>query len=687
MCPNYGDPVDGLYYRPCASVRKCLNEVCFTICDENEILNTSESSNDNTNVVDPPQEPFIFNQDPGENSSQSPPHIDHHCCYGCGDLFGDIFCQRCTCESCGKGAHYGYNCPPKVPIISNPEPCYHQNVDEFPKTLPSFHPTPYSGDENSFTYDSNLNFVDDSPNPSPQPSTYSYEFCGNDAYYSHDCPPQVSFIYNPEPCYNQDFNFPQTPFNFQQQYLCCENYEGPRATFKCQPMNEDYYHEQNSCYDPNSFSFDQFQPLQYTVNHPIFNSQNELMGQMTSICDMIPICYDDDDDEESSIPLKDIIISGLPPCVAITPVLTTKEPVDSLIMVDKLLDTIPETESDELIKYSVENLVQTPNESEDLSDGECDLPLCDDSPKSHLTFSNPLFDINDDFTSSDDESFSREDVDQIGDEVLDSIDSISPGIDHFDAESDLLESLLNRDFSIDSSPKIDSLLDEFAGELTLLKSIPPGIDDDNLDPEGKIHLVERLLYDNSSPRPPGELNVENSIESFSPSPNPVEDSDSLMEEIDIFFGPDDSIPPGIESDDYDSEDDDNSTSLPEFESFRVDYPDLGDSTIDVVEDIPVDVPNILPTHPTLHMDFDFIPFNDLGSDHDVSSPSGDRNKIYDLGICIEVESTRFLTNLSPVIDTLLPFSSENEDKVFNHGVLASEEKSPPSSSHRGFKAF
>ncbi|GJU02509.1 hypothetical protein Tco_1112847 [Tanacetum coccineum] len=116
-------------------------------------------------------------------------------------------------------------------------------------------------------------------------------------------------------------------------------------------------------------------------------------------------------------------------------------------------------------------------------------------------------------------------------------------------------------------------------------------------------------------------------------------------------------------------------------------PDSGDSTIDVVEDIPVDVPNILPTHPTLHMDFDFITsHNDLGSDHDVSSPSGDRNKIYNPRICNEVESTRSLATLSPVINTLLPFSSENKDKVFNHGVLASKEKSLPSSSHRGFKA-
>ncbi|GKF33719.1 hypothetical protein Tco_0106919, partial [Tanacetum coccineum] len=113
----------------------------------------------------------------------------------------------------------------------------------------------------------------------------------------------------------------------------------------------------------------------------------------------------------------------------------------------------------------------------------------------------------------------------------------------------------------------------------------------------------------------------------------------------------------------------------------------GDSIIDVVEDIPVDVLNILPTHPTLHIDFDFIPsHNDLESDLDVSSPSRDRNKIYNPGICIEVESKRFLATLSPMIDSLLPFSSENKDKVFNHGVLALKEKSPPSLSHRGFKA-
>ncbi|GJU32744.1 hypothetical protein Tco_1176333, partial [Tanacetum coccineum] len=97
-----------------------------------------------------------------------------------------------------------------------------------------------------------------------------------------------------------------------------------------------------------------------------------------SQCQKIPIYYDDDDDEESSIPLRDIIISGLPPCVAITPVFLTEEPVDSLIMGDEHLSTIPKTESDEVIKSSVEDLVPIPNQFKDFSDSNDDSSLIDD---------------------------------------------------------------------------------------------------------------------------------------------------------------------------------------------------------------------------------------------------------------------------------------------------------------------
>nr|GFD48270.1 hypothetical protein [Tanacetum cinerariifolium] len=106
------------------------------------------------------------------------------------------------------------------------------------------------------------------------------------------------------------------------------------------------------------------------------------------------------------------------------------------------------------------------------------------------------------------------------------------------------------------SSKIDSLLDEFAGELALLKSIPPGINETDCDFKDDIRLIEKLLYDNSSPRPPEKFVSANSdaeSESFSPSPIFVKDSDSLMEEIGLFCTLGYPMPLGIVDEDYDSE--------------------------------------------------------------------------------------------------------------------------------------
>ncbi|GJS93092.1 hypothetical protein Tco_0800060 [Tanacetum coccineum] len=334
-------------------------------------------------------------------------------------------------------------------------------------------------------------------------------------------------------------------------------------------------------------------------------------------------------------------------CYKLSPsVITPDLPIPNpLIMEDEHLDTIPVTESANSIKSSVEDLVPTPSESADLSDGEseCDVPINDDSPESHfLTFDNPLFDSNDDF-SSDDESLSEEEIQKdefkyfsnplydLDDEIitnekilpnqkdLDVDIPIPPGIDKpcFNAESDLLESLLNRDSPIDST-KIDSIFDEF-----------------------------------SLPRPPEESNSEYSdatIESLFPSPIPVEDSDSLMEEIDLFLASDDSMPPGIEDDDYDSEGDirfleellsSDSPPLPENESFSLDHFD--DPSL----------PRPPPEPPDVEICFNFEP--DAGvvtkkvvgdiSEHDVLMPN-----------LLPTQPT-----LCPVFDLLLPFSSENEE--------------------------
>nr|GEZ78640.1 hypothetical protein [Tanacetum cinerariifolium] len=135
-CPKCGNPVDGQYCQGYALLQKKFKEDLFTYCIKNGILqdylDASEQSNDNTNVANALQEPFVVKQDPGKNSSQSPPHINHHCCYGCDDSLKDIFFHQCTCALCGKGAHYGYNCLPKVLIIPNLEPCNNQIIDELP---------------------------------------------------------------------------------------------------------------------------------------------------------------------------------------------------------------------------------------------------------------------------------------------------------------------------------------------------------------------------------------------------------------------------------------------------------------------------------------------------------------------------------------------------------------------------
>nr|GEW18040.1 hypothetical protein [Tanacetum cinerariifolium] len=259
-------------------------------------------------------------------------------------------------------------------------------------------------------------------------------------------------------------------------------------------------------------------------------------------------------------------------------------------MRDEHLDTISKTESDEFIKSSVENHVPSLSESKDLSDGECDVPACED----FRTISNLLFDAYDDFSSSDDKSFSDEDFPkEIYSNLLFDEEIISIKIDphHFNAE----------------------------------------IDEADCDPKEEIHLIEKLLYDNSSPCPPEEFIFEHSdanIESFSPSPILVKDGDSFRDEIDLSLTLDDAMPPGIQNDDYDSEGDiiileellsNDSLSLPKNESVHFDIPssprppmkppDDDETepnseilTVKVVGNISkhyVPMPRLLPTQPTL----------------------------------------------------------------------------------------
>nr|GEW50766.1 hypothetical protein [Tanacetum cinerariifolium] len=335
----------------------------------------------------------------------------------------------------------------------------------------------------------------------------SYEFCGNDAHYGHDCPPQ---------------------------------------------------------------------------NRPTFYN------------------YDDDDDDDEDY------------TITITPVLSTEEPVDSLIMKDEHLDTISTTKSDEVIKSSVEDLVPIPSESEGIPDNMCDVPFRDNSSPLDISKDQfeDFFDSNDDSTSIDDDFFSIDDIDYI-----------------------------------------------------------------------------ESLNDNPTP--------DHVLESPSPFPIPVEDNDSFFEKSDTYLSYSDNSLPEFKtfSDHMEEKSSGSITTHPdnsflEYDSFLFKInPDQGELTSIVMEDILVEprvhVPNVLPTHPTLYLDSNFIPLDDsFGSDLEVSFPSETRNKIFDPWIFFKVQSKNFLSRdifyisficdpLCLVIETLLLFSSENEDQVFNPGILSS----------------
>nr|GFA03527.1 hypothetical protein [Tanacetum cinerariifolium] len=339
--------------------------------------------------------------------------------------------------------------------------------------------------------------------------------------------------------------------------------------------------------------------------------REELAEYVNSLSWNCPTFYDDDDDEYS-IQYREYLENS---SNAITPNLPTKEPDNSLSIGDEHLSTILKTESDEVIKSSVEDLVPIPSDDDDSFDN---IDYVEASPP---------------------------------DSELVSLEKVKDDI--------LREKLLNINLLI---AKIESL-------------------NDNLTPDCVL-------------------------KSPSPFPIPVKDSDSFFKKSDTSLSYSVNSLPKFETfSDHTEETSSGSTttqadnSLPEYDSFLFEIePDQGEFPSVVMEDIlgepHVHEPNVLPTYPTLMLDSDFIPFDDsLGSDLEVSFPFETRNKIFDLGIFFEVQSKRFLSRdtfsisfirnlLCPVIKTLLLFSFENEDKVFNIRILSSNLLS-----HRGKITF
>ncbi|GJW79934.1 hypothetical protein Tco_0143909 [Tanacetum coccineum] len=514
--------------------------------------------------------------------------------------------------------------------------------------------------------------------PQPQYVPYSCELCGNDSHYGYDCPPQVPFVYNQDPCFNQSFDyFPQTSPSFPQQYSCCEDCGGPHETYQCQPMNEDYYHEQNSCYDYNSFGFDQFQPPQYTVNHPIFNSQNELlnsqneflnsqnklMEQMTSLCDMvgqimqkkeeerriaeeqaakdrywkIPICYDDDEDYT----------------IAITP-------------------------------SSVENLVPIPSESEGIPDSVCDVPLCNNPTplEAFKEHSETIIDSNDDSTSSEDDSYenidyvdaSPPDAEIVSLEVVEIVIPEVGGIDTdilLTIKDDILrEKLLNVNLLIaniealkdNPTPSSNVITMSSSTSLNLFLEETNTFDNSLTESETFCFDLEENSSGSTTSRSDYSLL---DYEAFYSDDDHIKEKSSGSTTTHADFSQYDSfifdlsinpIPPADRSDFYYEEFADELAHIispPEYDCFCFKIePKMGNLTMDVVNHIfptrepRVHVPNVLPTHPTLDLDFILL-----------SEP------LFSYIVWI------FLPFLAYPVAPLYLLSCGNEDTIFDPGIF------------------
>ncbi|GJW47958.1 hypothetical protein Tco_0079604 [Tanacetum coccineum] len=287
--------------------------------------------------------------------------------------------------------------------------------------------------------------------------------------------------------------------------ICSLAPRGPHESFQYQPMNQNYF-EPNPSYSgfdqPSQYPIDQLPSQEMSIQDVEYLKQQYLdemkklrqLKQATNVSTHTPepsrrfnsIYYDDDDDEESTIPLNEII-SQLP---------------------------------------HVEDLVPIPSEFEDTSgsDSDCDLPSCNDfSPinileEKSVTFSNPLFDSNDDFTSSDDKSLSDEDVPE------DNVKNYSNPL--FESDDEYISSNVNLIFDevLENIESKDSYVCNFDEPALLVTPLSDAKEDECFDPGGDVDEIEVLLHrDPSTPK----ISVASILEGFTDE-LPLEENDDLF---------------------------------------------------------------------------------------------------------------------------------------------------------------
>nr|GEY41314.1 hypothetical protein [Tanacetum cinerariifolium] len=301
---------------------------------------------------------------------------------------------------------------------------------------------------------------------------------------------------------------------------------------------------------------------------------------------------------------------------AVAPILSTKEPEYSPRMGYKHSNTTSKTESNEIIKSGVEELVPILSENEVILEDkrDCDLPVCENSPicdNQSEIFSDSK---NDDDISSDDDDF--EDIEYVEASLTDleivSVeeenfdnslsDNFSPEFKTFYDHTEETRSGNTTTHAHDSLPEYDSFCFE----------IEP-------DQEKLINVLKNNMSDDSS-------------------------NDPLLEEDDLFLASDNSIPSGIENFGNDSEGD-----IRFLEELLIDDSILSHESSDSnFEDNPS-----FPRPPPEPPDAEF----DAGED--IPFVMNDKDEIDDY-------STFMFVIHFKVFSFLL--SAESEDTIFDHGI-------------------
>nr|GFA31806.1 hypothetical protein [Tanacetum cinerariifolium] len=138
----------------------------------------------------------------------------------------------------------------------------------------------YNYDPNAYSFD-NFNYF-----PQPQDENYLCNLCGNNSHDGYDCQQQFSFVYKPEPSYNQNYDDNYYPHE-SPSYPCCDYCGESHKTFQCQPDNQNIEFSasdqiqtlQNSDVNPPSPEINLKELVEYdqstSTDRPIFLNDNE----------------------------------------------------------------------------------------------------------------------------------------------------------------------------------------------------------------------------------------------------------------------------------------------------------------------------------------------------------------------------------------------------------------------------